>query len=366
MGGPGTGRSSQRGMRPRRVSESTTAGVRGAPAARGGRIVKIEFPYTRTTGPVIGPFLTGLRDGQIVGNRCGDRVLCPPLEYDPDTAAPLDGRSSSRSARAAPSVRGRGWPSRRRSTRSTHPFAFALISSTAPTPPMVHAIDAGSIDAMSTRHAGHRAVPRRAPRARSPTSYFVPEAAARRRRRSRRGERAASRSPSTSSRSRSASRCCPHRERFAEGLLDGKIIGQTIARPAARSYVPGRGYDNLERVPLHRGRRGRVSDRGTVSVVHGDHAGAVLRPEGDRAVHPGVDPARRHRLSRSSVSTSATSRSRSSASACACRRCGGRRASVDVTELDNRWGGAWEHVIDRWEPTANPTSIPRTLKEYSC
>ena len=23
----------------------------------------IEFPYTRTLGPVVGPFLTGLRDG---------------------------------------------------------------------------------------------------------------------------------------------------------------------------------------------------------------------------------------------------------------------------------------------------------------
>ena len=25
----------------------------------------LEYPYTRTTGPVIGPFLTGLRDGRI-------------------------------------------------------------------------------------------------------------------------------------------------------------------------------------------------------------------------------------------------------------------------------------------------------------
>ncbi len=50
----------------------------------------LEYPYTRTTGPVIGPFLTGLRDGRILGNRCGGRVLCPPLEYDPDTSEPLE------------------------------------------------------------------------------------------------------------------------------------------------------------------------------------------------------------------------------------------------------------------------------------
>ena len=27
----------------------------------------IEFPYTRTLGPVVGPVLTGLRDGQVLG-----------------------------------------------------------------------------------------------------------------------------------------------------------------------------------------------------------------------------------------------------------------------------------------------------------
>ena len=31
----------------------------------------LEYPYTRTTGPVMGPFLTGLRDGRILGARCG-------------------------------------------------------------------------------------------------------------------------------------------------------------------------------------------------------------------------------------------------------------------------------------------------------
>ena len=47
--------------------------------------MKLEYPYTRTPGPMFGPFLTGLRDGKVLGQRCGGRVLCPPLEYDPDT-----------------------------------------------------------------------------------------------------------------------------------------------------------------------------------------------------------------------------------------------------------------------------------------
>ena len=85
----------------------------------------LEYPggYTRSVGPVIGRFLTGLRDGRIEGVRLADgRVLVPPTEYDPTTSdaiAPdgdhwIDGR-----ARAAACSRTRGSPSRSRaSTRS--------------------------------------------------------------------------------------------------------------------------------------------------------------------------------------------------------------------------------------------------------
>ena len=51
----------------------------------------LEYPggYTRSVGPIIGRFLTGLRDGRIEGVRLADgRVLVPPTEYDPQTAAP--------------------------------------------------------------------------------------------------------------------------------------------------------------------------------------------------------------------------------------------------------------------------------------
>ena len=40
----------------------------------------LEYPFTRSTGPVIGAFLTGLREGVICGVRRADgTVLCPPL-----------------------------------------------------------------------------------------------------------------------------------------------------------------------------------------------------------------------------------------------------------------------------------------------
>ena len=50
----------------------------------------LEYPFTRTTGPVIGAFMTGMREAIIVGVRRADgTVLVPPTEYDPETAAPL-------------------------------------------------------------------------------------------------------------------------------------------------------------------------------------------------------------------------------------------------------------------------------------
>ena len=50
----------------------------------------LEYPFTRTTGPVVGRFLTGLREGVVLGvKRADGTVMCPPLEYDPADASPL-------------------------------------------------------------------------------------------------------------------------------------------------------------------------------------------------------------------------------------------------------------------------------------
>ena len=50
----------------------------------------IEYPFNRTTGPVIGAFLTGLRDQKVLGIRGADgKGVCPPTEYDPQTGEPL-------------------------------------------------------------------------------------------------------------------------------------------------------------------------------------------------------------------------------------------------------------------------------------
>ena len=50
----------------------------------------VEYPFRRTTGPVIGAFFTALREGFIVGIKGADgRVIVPPFEYDPVTSEPL-------------------------------------------------------------------------------------------------------------------------------------------------------------------------------------------------------------------------------------------------------------------------------------
>ena len=45
----------------------------------------LEYAYKRSVGPIIGRFLTGLREQRIYGVRCGARVIVPPTEYDPET-----------------------------------------------------------------------------------------------------------------------------------------------------------------------------------------------------------------------------------------------------------------------------------------
>lgn len=116
----------------------------------------IEYPFSRTTGPVIGAFLTGLREQLLVGIRGRDgRVLIPPTEYDPETGEDLDELI----------VVGPGgvvdtwcWV---RNPMPKHPldrpFAWALVRPDGADVGFLQAVDAGSIEAMST---GMRVRPR--------------------------------------------------------------------------------------------------------------------------------------------------------------------------------------------------------------
>src|SRR6188508_3218662 len=84
--------------------------------------VTVAFDYTRSTGPVLGRFLSGLRDGVVVGARTSEgKVVVPPPEPEPVKGQPLD-----------------------------RPFAFVLVTLDRADAPLLHALDVGSPSEVST------------------------------------------------------------------------------------------------------------------------------------------------------------------------------------------------------------------------
>jgi uncharacterized protein len=102
----------------------------------------MEFAYTRSTGPVIGAFLTGLRDRKVLGAPIGGRVVVPPPEYDAVTAAPTD-PSSLVEVGPEGVITSWAWnPTPRAGQPFDRPFAWALVTLDGADTPMLHALDA--------------------------------------------------------------------------------------------------------------------------------------------------------------------------------------------------------------------------------
>ena len=110
---------------------------------------ELGFTYTRSTGPVVGRFLTALRDRRIIGNRASDgRVIVPPMEYDPDTAEALD---EFVEVGQAGEIVSWCWVKQPREAHPLdEPFAWAMIRLDGADVPMVHCIRAASEDAVKT------------------------------------------------------------------------------------------------------------------------------------------------------------------------------------------------------------------------
>jgi uncharacterized protein len=109
----------------------------------------IEYPFSRTTGPVVGAFLTALREGFLVGIEGADgRVLVPPTEYDP-----LTGEDLSKVVEVGPNGTVTTWAWVRSPGAKApldRPFAWALIEPDGADTGILGAVDAGSPEAMST------------------------------------------------------------------------------------------------------------------------------------------------------------------------------------------------------------------------
>jgi uncharacterized protein len=139
----------------------------------------LEYPCSRSVGPVIGAFLTGLRDGRLLGvTGAGGSVIVPPTEYDPTT-----GEDTGEMVEVGPGgvVESWAWVAEPRPKHPLDtPFAWALIRLDGAATALLHVVDSGGPDRLAT---GDRVTVRFRPEAErigamADIVAFVPEAGA--------------------------------------------------------------------------------------------------------------------------------------------------------------------------------------------
>ncbi|HEX4094922.1 MAG TPA: OB-fold domain-containing protein [Trebonia sp.] len=237
--------------------------------------MEIAFDYTRSLGPVLGEFMTGLRDRRILGARGADgRVHAPPFEYDPVTTLPPrelievgpGGTVLSWSWQPAPLA---GQPLDR-------PFGWALIRLDGADTALLHAVDAGSAAGLRT---GLRVRPRwageRVGSIRDIVCFEPGEAAEV-------PDPVADADPVTMTitpvRLRYEHTASPGESAYLRALADGRLIGQRC--PACgKVYVPSRGVCPVDGVPADS--QVELADIGTVttfSIVNVGYPGQQVTP----------------------------------------------------------------------------------------
>ncbi|MET9827782.1 OB-fold domain-containing protein [Streptomyces sp. NPDC006385] len=109
----------------------------------------VEFPFTRSLGPVQSAFLTGLRERVVLGVRTSDgRTLVPPVEYDPVTAEEIRDL-----VEVAPAGTVTTWAwnhAPRRDQPLDTPFAWVLVRLDGADTALLHVLDAPGPDAVHT------------------------------------------------------------------------------------------------------------------------------------------------------------------------------------------------------------------------
>jgi uncharacterized OB-fold protein len=243
--------------------------------------MEIAFDYTRSLGPVLGQFMTALRERRILGARGADgRVHAPPFEYDPVTFRPP---AELVAVGPAGTVVSWSWlPEPLEGQPLDRPFAWALIRLDGADTAMLHAVDSGSAAAMRTgmrvaaRWAADRVgsirdiacfEPGEGPPERPPEAPTLTDAGS---------------EPVTMTvapvRLRYEHTASAAESAYLRALADGRLVGQRC--PACgKVYVPARGTCPVDGVPTDR--EVELPDTGTVttfSVVNVGYPGQQVAP----------------------------------------------------------------------------------------
>jgi uncharacterized protein len=237
--------------------------------------LEIGFDYTRSLGPTLSRFMAGLADRRILGSRSADgRVHAPLFEYDPMTFDPPD-----ELVPVGPEGTVTTWswaPQPLEGQPLAYPFAWALIRLDGADTAMLHAVDAGSAEAMQT---GMRVRPRWAESRTGNIHDIVcfepvtdtPEPA-----RATADETGAPEPVAMMTapvRLHYEHTASPEESRFLRGLAEGRLLAQRC--PACgKVYIPPRGACPTDGVPT--ADEVELPDRGVVTtfcVVNFDYPG---------------------------------------------------------------------------------------------
>ncbi|MBM4556039.1 DNA-binding protein [Rhodococcus hoagii] len=238
--------------------------------------LNLKFDYTRSVGPTIGAFVTALRDRKVIGARGSDgRVHVPPPEFDPATHEPM---TDFVDVSDTGTVVSWSWmPEPIEGQPLSHPFAWALVKLDGADTSILHAVDAGSPEAMSTgMRVRVRWADERTGRIQD-IACFEP------------GESDTDSTATVSTGDPVTDIVTPidlhytHTASFEEtyylrGLMEGKIIGgRTDAN--GKVYVPPRGANPTDGMPTKE--QVEVSDKGTITtfcIVNVPFLGQQIKP----------------------------------------------------------------------------------------
>jgi len=238
--------------------------------------VTVAFDYTRSVGPVLGKFFTGLRERRIFGARLADgRVAVPPPEFDPVSHEAV---TDFVEVGEHGTITSWTWVSEPvKAQPLDKPFAFALITLDGATTPLLHAVEADGPESLST---GMRVQAKWVdePSGLITDLVFVPETepAAEAEARSATGDPITEIITPVSLDYRYAA--SPEESAFFRGLAEGRIVGQRC--PACQKvYVPPRPACPVDGVPtveeIELGQTGTVT---TFCIVNVPFLGQKITP----------------------------------------------------------------------------------------